>query len=271
MTNLCYIFAEQVKKYLGDFRPEIALILGSGLGKIAEQIENPIAVKYGDIEGFPHSTVSGHKGQLVAGMLGGKKVICMQGRVHLYEGYNPQIIAQIIRMFKLVGVKLLVVTNAAGSLTKEMPAGSIMLINDHINLSGYNPLIGENDDNIGPRFPAMGDAYSHNLRRLAKEAAADMKIRLDDGVYLMVSGPNFETAAEIRAFRTLGADAVGMSTVPEVIAAVHAGLQVVGFSIITNLGTGLHEEILTHDTTLKYADIAANKLSSVIVNLIERM
>ena len=271
MTEICHSFAEQIKQHLNGFIPEIALILGSGLGTLANQIQNPIIIKYQDISGFPQSTVSGHSGQFVAGHLNGRKVLCMQGRIHLYEGHTPQSISQIIKTFKLLGIQKLIVTNAAGSLTKQIPAGSIMLITDHINLSFNNPLIGPNDDTLGPRFPDMSNAYDKTMQNIAIQTAAELNIELKQGVYLMVSGPNFETAAEVKAFGILGGDAVGMSTVPEVISAAYAGIKVLGFSVITNLGTGLQTSTQSHTETLAMADKAAGKLATLLNKIFERI
>lgn len=271
MTDICYLFAKQLQKALGGFQPKIALILGSGLGALADQIQNPIVIKYSSIKGFPQSTVSGHAGQFVAGTLKGKPVLCMQGRIHLYEGHAPQEIAQIIKTFKLLGINTLIVTNAAGSLTKKIKAGSIMLITDHINLSFSNPLIGSNDEAFGPRFPDMGQAYTPRLQKIAQNAAKDLKIDLAQGTYLMVSGPNFETAAEVNAFGILSADAVGMSTVPEVLSAVYCGMDVLGFSVITNLGTGLQKTPQSHAETLRAAESAAANLSTLLATVFERM
>lgn len=271
MPEPCYSFAEQLKTRLNGFEPEIALVLGSGLGALAEQIKNPVTVKYQEISGFPQSTVSGHQGCFVAGCLNGRKVLCMQGRVHLYEGHSPQIVSQIVKSFKLLGIKTLVVTNAAGSLTKQIPAGSVMLITDHINLSFNNPLIGPNDEALGPRFPDMSNAYDKSLRQIALKTAQELGIGLKQGVYLMVSGPNFETAAEVKAFGILGGDAVGMSTVPEVISATHVGIKVLGFSVITNLGTGLQEQAQSHAETLNVASQAADRLTTLLNKLFERI
>lgn len=271
MTEFCYSFAEQIQKHISDFKPEIAMILGSGLGSLAEQISNPIIIKYSEIKNFPQSSVSGHKGQFVCGTLQNKKVICMQGRIHLYEGYQPQIICQIIKAFKLLGVKKLIVTNAAGSLTTKIQAGSIMLITDHINMSFNNPLIGPNDDNFGPRFPDMSNAYSLNLQEIAKQTALELNIPLSQGVYLMVSGPNFETAAEVKTFGKLGANAVGMSTVPEVISANYVGIETLGFSVITNLGTGLQKNTQSHAETLAMANKATQNLSILLQHIFKRI
>ncbi len=271
MENSCYSFAEQIRNRLGDFKPETALILGSGLGSLADKIETKAIIPYAEINGFPQSTVSGHKGQFIAGLLQNKKVLCMQGRLHLYEGHAPQNISQIIKTFKLLGINTLIVTNAAGSLRPNLAAGSLMLITDHINLSFNNPLIGPNDEAFGPRFPDMSNAYNKDLQNLARQTAQQQNINLNEGVYLMVSGPNFETAAEVKAFGILGADAVGMSTVPEVISAVHCGIRVLGFSVITNLGTGLQAQSQSHAETLAQADAAAGNLAQLINCMIERI
>lgn len=271
MSELCHSFASQIKKILGDFSPEIALILGSGLGNIAHSIQSPITICYNTIKNFPQSSVSGHEGSFVAGTLNGKRILCMQGRIHLYEGHSPQIISQIIKSFKLLGIKTLIVTNAAGSLNPQITPGSIMMITDHINFSFSNPLIGLNDDSLGPRFPDMSNAYSKDLQALARKTAFEISIDLKEGVYFMVSGPNFETAAEVKAFSILGGDAVGMSTVPEVIAAAHVGIPVLGFSIITNMGTGLNVGIHTHTDTLNIASQASANFSKLINAIIERL
>ena len=271
MTQLCHSFCKQLQELTNDFKPEAALILGSGLGALADKIQNPKIVKYADIHGFPQSTVQGHKGQFVCGNLNGKNVICMQGRIHLYEGHNPQDICRIIKTFKLLGVKKLVVTNAAGSLNPKIKAGSIMMITDHINLSFTNPLIGPNDDSFGPRFPDMSNAYDKDLQKIAADIAKEENINIEKGVYLMVSGPNFETAAEVKTFGLLGADAVGMSTVPEVISASYCGIKTVGFSVITNMGTGLQTSTQSHDETLAMANKAASNLAVLLDKLFERI
>ena len=271
MPHPSLYFAKQISEQLQGFQPEIALILGSGLGRIANLIKTPHIVKYADIKGFPQSSVAGHSGRFVAGMLNGKKILCMQGRIHLYEGCAPQTIRDIIHSFKHLGISKLIVTNAAGSLNPKLPSGSIMLIDDHINLSFTNPLIGSNDDDIGPRFPDMSNAYDRDLRALAAQTAKELNIPLNRGVYLMVSGPNFETAVEVKAFGLLGGDAVGMSTVPEVIAANHAQISVLGFSVITNMGTGLQQQTQSHAETLSAADHASEKLAKLLLCIIERL
>ncbi|MFV0626230.1 MAG: purine-nucleoside phosphorylase [Alphaproteobacteria bacterium] len=254
----------QIQAKIGNRKPKIAIILGSGLGQIGEEIENAVTIKYEDIEGFPRSTVSGHAGKLIIGTFEGKEVLCMQGRIHLYEGHEPQKIDLIIKSFKKLGIEKLIVTNAAGSLNLDMPAGSIMMISDHINFSGKNPLIGVNNDGLGPRFPDVSNAYDRDIRAKAKEIAQKEGIKLYEGVYLMVLGPNFETAAEIRAFKVLGADAVGMSTVPEVLSAVHSGMKVLGFSVITNLGTGLQKQAQSHNETISEGQKASQNLIKLL-------
>lgn len=256
--------ADQIKARIGNLRPETLIILGSGLGKLGEEIQDKIIIPYSEIEGFPISTVSGHSGQLIIGKLEGKEVICMQGRIHLYEGHAPQTINIFFKAFQVLGIKNLIVTNASGSLTTDLPAGTIMLISDHINLSGTNPLIGKNDDTYGPRFPDMSDAYSKDIREKVKQIAKKENIKLAEGVYLMVTGPTFDTPAEVRAYRILGADAVGMSTVPEVICAVHSGIKVLGFSVVVNVGCGLREGALSHAETLQEGERAAVNLTRLV-------
>lgn len=269
LRNFSMINTEQFKRLLADKRPQTAVILGSGLGSVADAVEDPLTIDYAAIEGFPRTTVAGHSGKMIVGRLGQSEVLCLQGRFHLYEGHRPQVIAEVVNALKAVGVNRLIVTNAAGSLNPEFTPGSLMLIKDHINFSGQNPLVGANDESTGTRFPDMSNAYDRDMRRQAKELAAKLGINLPEGVYLMVLGPNFETAAEIRAFRTLGADAVGMSTVPEVIAAVHAGIKVLAVSAVTNFGTGLQETPLSHEETIAGAARASSALTALITNYIK--
>ncbi|MGD9639300.1 MAG: purine-nucleoside phosphorylase [Alphaproteobacteria bacterium] len=252
-----------------NYLPETAIILGSGLGGLADNIENPIIIPYEEIRDFPHSTVQGHAGRLVIGTLGGKEVVCLQGRVHLYEGHTPEKISLVIRVLRSLGVKNLILTNAAGSVKKDMPSGSLMVISDHINFSGFNPLIGINDDNFGPRFPDMSYAYNLEFRNAIKECGKKEDVDMFEGSYLMVAGPNFETPAEIRAFQTLGASAVGMSTVPECLVAVHCGMKVAGISVITNYGSGMVKEKQTHDETIEQADKASKKLQKILTRFIK--
>lgn len=260
--------ASQIKSKIGNYAPKIGIILGSGLGGLAKAIENPVVIPYQDIEGFPKSTVSGHAGQLVIGKLNGVDVLCMQGRVHFYEGHSPASLALVIRAYKKLGIETMILTNAAGSLDSDMAPGSLMMISDHINLSGCNPLIGPNDEEFGPRFPDMTYAYDPALRKKLIHAAEKEGINMFSGVYIMTSGPNFETPAEIMMFRSLGANAVGMSTVSETLCAIHCGMKVCGVSVITNYGAGMVKEKMTHEETLSMANEAGEKLQRIITRLV---
>lgn len=255
-----------IKEKLGSKRPDTAIILGSGLGGLVEVIQNPLKIDYADIPEFPVPTVKGHQGCLYIGKIGAHTVICLQGRIHLYEGHQPQIINSLVELLKDLGVKTLIVTNAAGSLYRGMPAGSLMLITDHINFSAQNPLIGPHKE---PYFPDMSKAYDLELRQNFKDVAAKENIELFEGIYLMALGPNFETPSEVKMFRLFGADAVGMSTVPEVISAVHSGLKVLGVSVISNLGTGISEEEQSHDDVLQKVEQSGKKLAVLIQKFLE--
>jgi len=261
--------ATLIKEKLGLKNPKIAVILGSGLGDLVESLENKKRLNYKDIPGAPTSSVEGHKGELVSGTLCGKEVLCVNGRVHLYEGYNPSTIADAIYSLKDLGIKQLIVTNAAGSLNTNIAPGNLMLISDHINFSGRNPLIGPNNDFYGPRFPAMNGAYTPRLREEMKQIANRNNIEVYEGIYLMVLGPNFETAAEVRMFAKLGADAVGSSTVPEVIVASQCSMEVLGISVITNYGAGLMHNTPSHLETLQNANKAAERLVKLITEFIK--
>lgn len=241
--------------------PETALILGSGLGRFGEAMEIAAAIDYAEIRGFPVSTVAGHSGCLLIGRSEQTPLVCMQGRMHLYEGYPPQALALPIRALARLGVKTLLITNAAGSTRRDLTPGTLMLIEDHINFSGRNPLVGVNDESIGPRFVDMSEPYDPDLRRALRRAAEAEGIALESGVYAQVLGPNFETPAEVRMLAGLGADAIGMSTVPECLAARHAGLRVAALSLITNLGSGLAATPLSHEETQREADKAFDRLS----------
>lgn len=245
--------ASLARTKIGDRRPVVGIILGSGLGGLAERLAEPVAIPYTDLPDFPLPTVPGHNGRLVVGGLGGVTVACLQGRVHLYEGRPAAAVNVLVRTLAALGCRTLILTNAAGSLRTDLSPGSLCLISDHINLLGQNPLTGANDDRIGPRFVDLSEVYDGALRAVLRRTAAGLAIPLGEGVYLATPGPSFETPAEIRAFRTLGADLVGMSTVPEAISARHAGLRVLGLSIVTNLAAGLAAAPLSHAETLREA------------------
>jgi purine-nucleoside phosphorylase len=229
-----------------DIRPEIGLILGSGLGVLGDELEDAVTIPYEDIPHFPVSTVEGHAGELLIGKLQGRSVVLMRGRFHMYEGYEPERTALPVRVMKELGVTTLLVTNAAGGVNLEYKPGNLMLISDHINLTGRNPLVGPNDNALGLRFPDMSDAYSRRLRTIAKDTAAELGVPVQEGVYVGLLGPNYETPAEIRMLRTLGVDAVGMSTVSEVIVARHSGIEVLGISCISNMASGILDQPLSH-------------------------
>ena len=247
-----------------NFQPRCALILGSGLGVLAEQMTDSVAIGFDELPGFPISTVHGHAGQMVLGTLAGVQVVCLKGRGHFYEGYGLGVMTSAVRTLKLLGCEFVFVTNAAGSLRPEVDAGSLVALNDHINFLPGTPMIGPNDERFGPRFFSMANAYDADLRKLLQDTAAAQAITLHEGVYIAYAGPNFETPAEIRAFGRLGADVVGMSVVPEVVPARHCGLKVVGVSVVTNLAEGLSPFPLSHEQTLKYAAIGAESLVKLI-------
>jgi purine-nucleoside phosphorylase len=231
--------------------PKIGLILGSGLGVLAEEIENPVKIPYEDIPEFPVSTVEGHAGQLVFGTINGMEVVAMQGRFHFYEGYAFDKVTFPVRVMKELGVEKLIVTNAAGGVNETFAPGDLMLISDHINNMGTNPLIGPNDSNLGVRFPDMSEAYCKNLREKARTVASKIGLKVQEGVYVGNTGPSYETPAEVRMLRVLGGDAVGMSTVPEVIVARHAGLKVLGISCISNMAAGILDQPLNHEEVME--------------------
>ena len=253
----------------GHETPRLALVLGSGLGPVADAVEDPVVIAYDQLPGFPVGSVAGHAGRLVLGRLGGTPVAVFQGRAHLYEGIPATQLAVPTRTARALGAEQIVVTNAAGSLRAEIGPGRLMAITDHINFTGANPLIGPNDDALGPRFVPMGTAYDRELTDRLHRAAEGEGIHMADGVYLAVAGPSFETPAEIRAFRTLGADLVGMSTVPEVIAARHAGLRCAAISAVTNLAEGMGGEELSHEQTLRVAKEGAARLGPLIERFVE--
>ena len=252
-------------------RPRIAVVLGSGLGGFGYSLEEMKHLRFSEIPHFPVSTVYGHGGQMAFGKVNGTEVAVMQGRVHSYEGFKPQHVAFPMRMLKLFGVEKLILTNAAGGIREGLQHGDLMLINDHINLSGRNPLVGPNDERFGPRFIDMTDAYSPRLRAMAQEIAKSQGFALKEGVYMSVLGPSFETPAEIRAFRTLGADVVGMSTVLESISARHLGMEVMGISCVTNLAAGLQDTPLSHEEVLVTGARVEEKLQGLLKAIIARL
>lgn len=265
--------AEFLRTKLGELAPRIGIVLGSGLGAVAEAVESPVFVPYAEIPYFPQSTVQGHSGRIVAGRLGGVPVVVMQGRVHYYEGYTPQQVTFPMRVLGRLGVGTVVLTNAAGGINSNYSLGDLVLLSDHINALGFNPLIGPNEPRFGDgektglRFFDMTTAYSVELRGLAQAAARSEGDTLHEGVYLATSGPSFETPAEIRAFRTMGADLVGMSTVPETIVARHMGMGVLGISCVTNLAAGISTTQLSHEEVFETGSRVQHRLAELLTRL----
>ncbi len=251
------------------FVPDVAIILGSGLGALADEIKTEAVVEYSSIVGFPVSTVPGHKGRFVFGYIGDVKVVVMQGRVHFYEGYPITDVVLPTRLMKLMGAKILFVTNAAGGANPDFDAGDLMLINDHI-CKVPNPLIGQNVEELGTRFPDMSSVYSERLRNVVRSVAKENNVDLKEGVYIQLTGPSFETPAEVRMCRILGADAVGMSTACEAIAARHAGMEIVGVSLISNKAAGISETPLSHEEVQEAANIAAPKFKKLVKDSVAR-
>ncbi|MBS1765726.1 MAG: purine-nucleoside phosphorylase [Bacteroidetes bacterium] len=261
--------AEHIRKE-SSFNPEIGIILGSGLGGLVNEIEVVKSINYSDIPGFPVSTVKGHGSKLIFGMLNGVKVVAMQGRFHYYEGYSMEDVILPVRVMKFLGIKTLILSNASGGVNPNYKVGDLMILDDHINLMGTNPLIGKNDDELGPRFPDMGEPYDKSLIEKAKKIAATHGFVCHTGVYAAVTGPTFETRAEYKYIKYIGADCVGMSTVPENIAARHMGLPVFAISIITDLGGSDIPELITHEEVLKVANAAEQKMTIIIKELIKQ-
>ncbi len=262
------------KKFLeitNNNSPDVAVILGSGLTNFFDDQDIIESVSYEELEDFPQPTVKGHAGKLVLGKINNLNVVCMYGRSHIYEGHNPQSLAAPIRVLKDIGSKLLIVTNAAGSLDENMPTGSLMAIKDHINWSGFNPLIGANAESYGPRFHDMSDGYHKFYREQLIDIAKKTNQKLYEGIYCMYSGPNFETPAEINALKIIGGNAVGMSTVPEVLVANHCSLPVIGISVITNLAAGMNKTKLSHQETLENASLAENNVLNLIKQFIREV
>lgn len=265
--------AKNAAKYLEDEGikdVEVGLILGSGLGELADEIEDSIVIPYTEIPSFPVSTVAGHAGQLVFGTLGGKKVLALQGRFHYYEGYSMNEVTFPVRVMRFLGTESIIVTNAAGGVNKDFTPGDLMLITDHINSFGTNPLIGPNDEEFGVRFPDLTEAYDKEYQEVAKEVAIELDLSLKEGVYYGMTGPTYETPAEIRMIQTVGGDAVGMSTVPEVIVARHAGMRVVGISCISNLAAGMGEK-LNHEDVIEVTTKIRSSFKQLIVNLLQKI
>lgn len=265
-----YEAADFIRQRIGDVRPEVGIVLGSGLGKLAESISEPVVIPYKEIPGFPVSTAIGHKGNFIVGEMGGKKVVAMQGRFHYYEGYPMDLVTMPIRVMKVLGIQYLFVSNAAGGCNIDFKVGDLMIIKDHINTLP-NPLIGPNLEEFGPRFPDMTCAYDLKLIEMAEELGLKMDLKLHKGVYFGSTGPTYETPAEVRFFRAVGADAVGMSTIPEVIVARHCGLKVFGMSCITNVSNTLNVEKNLNDgaDVVLQADRAAERMSSLFKRMIE--
>ncbi|CAG9622366.1 purine-nucleoside phosphorylase [Sutcliffiella rhizosphaerae] len=262
--------ADYIKEKLSN-TPQIGLILGSGLGVLAEEIQNPTVIPYQEIPEFPVSTVEGHAGQLVIGELEGKTVIAMQGRFHFYEGYAMDKVTFPVRVMKYLGVEKLIVTNAAGGVNESFEAGDLMILTDHINNMGTNPLIGPNNNELGARFPDMSEPYCKELRKLAKDVAAQIGLKVQEGVYVGNTGPSYETPAEVRMLRTLGGDAVGMSTVPEVIVARHSEMKVLGISCISNMAAGILDQPLTHDEVMETTEMVKANFLQFVKTIVKSM
>ena len=263
--------AEALKQRLNGFCPRVLLILGSGLGALADAVEDPICVPYTQVPHMKRSTAPDHKGQFVFGKLAGQNVVVMQGRLHTYEGWSFQDVSYPVRVLRLLGAEAMVVTNAAGAVNTSFSAGDIMLITDHIKLFGVSPLCGPNLEESGPRFPDMSHVYTPALQNVARQTAKALEIPLQEGVYMYFPGPQFETPAEVRLARTLGADAVGMSTVPEAIVAAHCGMQVLGFTLCTNMGAGVLETPLSSDEVLEAATEAGPRFSALVKGCLSRL
>jgi purine-nucleoside phosphorylase len=260
-----------LKGRMGARRPRIAVVLGSGLGAFADELANRLEVPYSEIPHWPVSTAVGHAGRLVFGNLGDLEIVAMAGRVHLYEGYSPQQVTFGIRVLAGLGVSSMVFTNAAGGINLKLGRGGLVLISDHINLQGSNPLVGPNDDSLGPRFPDMSEAYSARYREIARQAGQELGIELSEGVYAAVSGPSYETPAEIRYLRSIGADLVGMSTVPEAIVANHMGVRVLGISCVTNMAAGILPQRIQHEEVLETGAMVRDTLVRLLKAVLPRL
>ena len=263
--------ARTIRSRVGADEARVALVLGSGLGGFADEFKEPTAIRYNEIPGFATSTAEGHAGKLVAGKVDNVPVLAMQGRVHFYEGYSLEQVTFPMRVFNQLGVKTVVLTNAAGGINNELSQGALMIITDHLNLMGTNPLRGPNDERLGPRFPDMSEVYSRELQELAVEAARDLGIEVRRGVYAGLSGPSYETPAEIHMLRAFGADAVGMSTVPEAIVARHMGMKVLGISCITNMAAGLSDEPINHEEVMQTGERVRTTFAQLLRRIITKL
>jgi purine-nucleoside phosphorylase len=263
--------AARLRRTLGPASADVAVVLGSGLGAFGDSLSDAKTVPYDQIPGWPASRVVGHAGKLVAGTTRDRRVIALSGRVHFYEGHPLEVVTFAIRVMGRLGVKTLLLTNAAGGINTRFGQGALMIIDDHINLLGTNPLIGANDDRFGVRFPDMSEIYSRRLRRIADEAAASMQLPIEHGVYIAVTGPSYETPAEIRAFRVLGADAVGMSTVPEAIVARHMGMEVLGISCISNMAAGILPQPVTAEEVIETTGRVRERFIALLEGIIEKL
>lgn len=263
--------AAAIRSKIGEFVPEVAMILGSGLGYLGDVVENAVAVPYGEIPHFKVSTAPGHKGRLVFGLLNGKRVAVMQGRMHHYEGYSYEEVAYAVRVLRLLGCDKLIVTNAAGCVNTQWKAGELMLITDQIKIFMESPLRGENVSQFGPRFPDSSHLYTPELQAVARKAAEDLGIGLREGVYMYFPGPQYETPAEVRFARIAGADAVGMSTAPEVTVASHCGMQVLGFTLLSNMAAGILDQPLSEQEVLDAAAAAKEQFSKLVLTCLERL
>lgn len=260
--------ANYIQSKIKDFKPEIGIILGSGLGDFADSFDS-VVIPYNDIPGFEKSNVQGHKGQLVFAEVNGKNVVMMQGRYHFYEGYSMQTVTYPVKVMKKLGVKTLIITNAAGAVTPEYTPGDLMLITDHINFMGTNPLIGKNDETLGTRFPDMSEVYSKDLINKAEVIAKNLNINYQKGVYAATTGPSYETPAEIKMFRLLGANAVGMSTAPEAIVANYCGLKILGISCLTNYAAGVSENPLNHQEVIDTANRVKESFKNLLLEILK--
>jgi purine-nucleoside phosphorylase len=275
MTIPIYERAEEAARFInlkcGSRKPRVAVVLGSGLGSVADAVEEAVDIPYDEIPYFPVSTVEGHAGKLIIGALGGIDVLLMKGRFHFYEGYTLQEVTLPVRVFSLLGIQSLILTNAAGGAAKRLSPGTLMLINDHINLMGDNPLYGANEERFGVRFPDMTNIYTPAYIEIAKAAAREMNLHLAEGVYLALRGPSYETPAEVRMFAGLGGDALGMSTVPEAIVARHSGMKILAFSCITNFAAGMSGEEIHHGEVMDVGNRAGKQLAELIVKIIPQL